>query len=179
MRVLSPKINRRIALQFFFKRDFSRLPRSKIDPATLKRRRSDKNFTQNRQLYTTMLILLMIISHKRKHIRKILFSARFFVLSPDIFKRSKDVYFAVENPTIQFEIERDSIERKKKLFFLIEFVFFSLCPRHSLSQKQPVQTREEISSSSSLFLDCKTTFASEKKKKTPSFPSKKESITRA
>ena len=71
MRVLSPKINRRIALQFFFKRDFSRLPRSKIDPATLKRRGSDKNFTQNRQLYTTMLILLMIISHKRKHIRKI------------------------------------------------------------------------------------------------------------
>jgi hypothetical protein len=62
---------------------------------------------------------------------------------------------------------------------MIEFVFFSLCPRHSLSQKQPVQTREEISSSSSLFLDCKTTFASEKKKKTPSFPSKKESITRA
>ena len=56
---------------FFFKRDFSRLPRSKIDPATLKRRRSDKNFTQNRQLYTTMLILLMIISHKQKHIRKI------------------------------------------------------------------------------------------------------------
>ena len=48
---------------------------------------------------------------------------------------------------------------------MIEFVFFSLCPRHSLSQKQPVQTREEISSSSSLFLDCKTTFSSEKKKK--------------
>ena len=62
---------------------------------------------------------------------------------------------------------------------MIEFVFFSLCPRHSLSQKQPVQTREEISSSSSLFLDCKTTFSSKKKKKTPSFPSKKESITRA
>ena len=48
---------------------------------------------------------------------------------------------------------------------MIEFVFFSLCPRHALSQKQPVQTREEISSSSSLFLDCKTTFSSEKKKK--------------
>ena len=48
---------------------------------------------------------------------------------------------------------------------MIEFVFFSLCPRHSLSQKQPVQTREEISSSSSLFLDCKTTFSSKKKKK--------------
>ena len=62
---------------------------------------------------------------------------------------------------------------------MIEFVFFSLCPRHSLSQKQPVQTREKISSSSSLFLDCKTTFSSKKKKKTPSFPSKKESITRA
>ena len=48
---------------------------------------------------------------------------------------------------------------------MIEFVFFSLCPRHALSQKQPVQTREEISSSSSLFLDCKTTFSSKKKKK--------------
>jgi len=50
------------------------------------------------------------------------------------------------------------------LFFLIEFVFFSLCPRHSLSQKQPVQTREEISSSSSLFLDCKTIFLQKEKK---------------
>jgi hypothetical protein len=52
---------------------------------------------------------------------------------------------------------------------MIEFVFFSLCPRHSLSQKQPVQTREEISSSSSLFLDCKTTFSSKKKKKNSEF----------
>ena len=84
--------------------------------------------------------------------------------------------------TRQFNLKSNAIQskEKKKLFFLIEFVFFSLCPRHSLSQKQPVQTREEISSSSSsLFLDCKTTFSSKKKKKTPSFPSKKESITRA
>ena len=73
--------------------------------------------------------------------------------------------FRLKTRQFNFEIERDSIERKKKLFFLIEFVFFSLCPRHSLSQKQPVQTREEISSSSSLFLDCKTIFLQKEKKK--------------
>lgn len=83
--------------------------------------------------------------------------------------------------TRQFNLKSNAIQSKEKknCSSLIEFVFFSLCPRHSLSQKQPVQTREEISSSSSLFLDCKTTFSSKKKKKTPSFPSKKESITRA
>ena len=83
--------------------------------------------------------------------------------------------------TRQFNLKSNAIQSKEKknCSSSIEFVFFSLCPRHSLSQKQPVQTREEISSSSSLFLDCKTTFSSKKKKKTPSFPSKKESITRA
>lgn len=83
--------------------------------------------------------------------------------------------------TRQFNLKSNAIQSKEKknCSSMIEFVFFSLCPRHSLSQKQPVQTREEISSSSSLFLDCKTTFSSKKKKKTPSFPSKKESITRA
>ena len=83
--------------------------------------------------------------------------------------------------TRQFNLKSNAIQSKEKknCSSWSSLFFFSLCPRHSLSQKQPVQTREEISSSSSLFLDCKTTFASEKKKKTPSFPSKKESITRA
>ena len=84
--------------------------------------------------------------------------------------------------TRQFNLKSNAIQSKEKknCSSWSSLFFFSLCPRHSLSQKQPVQTREEISSSSSsLFLDCKTTFSSKKKKKTPSFPSKKESITRA
>ena len=83
--------------------------------------------------------------------------------------------------TRQFNLKSNAIQSKEKKIVLHDRVcfFFLSCPRHSLSQKQPVQTREKISSSSSLFLDCKTTFSSKKKKKTPSFPSKKESITRA
>ena len=69
--------------------------------------------------------------------------------------------------TRQFNLKSNAIQSKEKkncsswssLFFFLSVL------GHSLSQKQPVQTREEISSSSSLFLDCKTTFASEKKKK--------------
>ena len=68
--------------------------------------------------------------------------------------------------TRQFNLKSNAIQSKEKKIVLHDRVcFFFLCPRHSLSQKQPVQTREEISSSSSLFLDCKTTFSSKKKKK--------------
>lgn len=69
--------------------------------------------------------------------------------------------------TRQFNLKSNAIQSKeKKNCSSIEFVFFSLCPRHSLSQKQPVQTREEISSSSSLFLDCKKQpFPPKRKKK--------------
>jgi hypothetical protein len=65
-----------------------------------------------------MLVLLLIIFRKRKRIRKIKLSARFFIHSSNIFIRSKDVYFAVEKPPIQLEKQTQKKERKKFSFTL-------------------------------------------------------------
>lgn len=62
-----------------------------------------------------MLVLLLIIFRKRKRVRKIELSTRFFIHASNIFIRSKDVYFAVEKPPIQ--LEKKTQKRKEKITF--------------------------------------------------------------